>query len=148
MLSPPHTGAFDVGVAGQVSSHLYEGDQPRREASEGSLDSISSTPRKITSRARSLCTWKDCQYRGCNTDDTKSHASAHRQCPKEDCGWAEAKSQSQKDRHVWSNHKVWAEESGYPPQSVMCGECYQTFSRKDKLPRHKREVHAAQKRVR
>jgi len=70
MLSPSHLGIFDVGGAGQEESYVYEGDQPRRGASEGSLGSMPS-PLKTNSRARSLCTWKDCQYRGCNTDEAK-----------------------------------------------------------------------------
>ena len=70
MLSPPLTGVFDVGGSGQVSSPVYEGDQPRGGASEGSLDSMTS-PRKKMSRARFLCTWKNCQYRRCDTDETK-----------------------------------------------------------------------------
>jgi len=71
MLSPPHVGAFDVGEAEQEAYHIYEGDQPSRVASEGFLGSIPSPPLKTNSRARSLCTWKDCQYRGRNADETK-----------------------------------------------------------------------------
>ncbi|KAH8586077.1 hypothetical protein B0O99DRAFT_602792 [Bisporella sp. PMI_857] len=147
MLSPPYAGEFDVGEAEQAASQVYEDNQLRRGASEGSLGSMPSPPLKTSSRARSLCTWKECQYRGCNTDERKNHAFAHRRCPKEDCGWSKAKDQNQKDRHVWSNHKAWAENSGYPSQAAVCDECHKTFSRKDRLPRHKREVHAAQKRA-
>ncbi|KAI1878831.1 hypothetical protein JX265_003008 [Neoarthrinium moseri] len=148
MQSLSHAGAFDVGGAAQAASQVYEGDQSWGEFSEASLDSMLSLPPNTKSRARSLCTWKDCQYRGYTTDEKEKHALAHRQCPKEDCGWAKAKDQNQKDRHVWSSHKAWAQETGYPPQGAVCDECQQTFSRKDRLLRHKREVHAAQKRVR
>jgi len=71
MLSPPHAGAIDVGEAEQGAYHIYEGDQPSRGASEGFLGSMPSSSPKINSRARSLCTWKGCQYRGRNADETK-----------------------------------------------------------------------------
>ncbi|KAH8671716.1 hypothetical protein BX600DRAFT_459581 [Xylariales sp. PMI_506] len=148
MLSPPHTGAFDVSGTAQVALQTNEGDQLWTVTTEESLTPLQSLPIKPKSRARSLCTWKDCQYRGRTHDDIKNHASTHRQCPKEGCGWAKAKDQNEKDRHVWSHHKAWAESSGYPSQSAVCDECHQTFSRKDRLLRHKREVHAAQKRIR
>ncbi|KAI5464412.1 hypothetical protein BGZ63DRAFT_377620 [Mariannaea sp. PMI_226] len=148
MLSPPHTGAFDGGVARQVAPRAHGGGQPWKAANEETLGTQSSPPSKTKSRARSLCTWKYCQYRGRNTDEMRSHSFTHRQCPKDDCEWANAKNQSEKDRHVWSMHKAWAEKNQYPSQSAICDECQQTFSRRDRLPRHKREVHGAQRRMR
>ncbi|KAH7075366.1 hypothetical protein BKA63DRAFT_511348 [Paraphoma chrysanthemicola] len=149
MLSLPHEGAIDLGGARQTVTEVYEGDDAQGEVNWESLSSMSSLPLETKSRARVSCTWKGCNYRGVDTNDTISHAAlTHRVCPKEDCNWANAKGQSDKDRHVWSNHKAWAQKTGYPSQSAVCDQCHQTFSRKDRLPRHQREVHGAQKRVR
>lgn len=161
MSSPPHDGVFDVGGAAQAAVGVHEGYHCQR--GERFLGSIPSPPVNTRSRARFSCSWKACKFRGSSTNDTlsvhiliylqdrllitvRNHAFIHRQCPKENCGWDEAKCQSEKDRHVWSKHKAWAEQIGYPSQGAMCDECNQTFSRKDKLTRHKREVHEGRKR--
>lgn len=66
MMSPPHTGEFDVGEAEQAPSQVYGG-----QTSEVFLSPMLSPQPKAKSRARSLCTWKDCHYRGCNTDEMR-----------------------------------------------------------------------------
>jgi len=100
------------------------------------------------SKARVLCTWKGCDHQEPDTDEMKRHAATHRCCPKGDCGWAKARNQKEKDRHVWSKHKVWAKNTMYPPISAQCDTCSQTFAREDSLSRHKKEVHGESKRVR
>jgi hypothetical protein len=69
MLSPPHEGAFDVGGARRTVTEIYEGDDFLGEAKGESLSSMSSLPLKTRSRARFSCTWKGCDYRGCDTND-------------------------------------------------------------------------------
>jgi hypothetical protein len=78
----------------------------------------------------------------------RKHAATHRRCPKEDCSWAEARDQKEKRRHVWCNHKAWAESTGYPPMGAQCDECSAVFAHEDGVTRHKKEVHGAIKRVR
>jgi hypothetical protein len=78
----------------------------------------------------------------------RKHAITHRRCPKEDCGWAGARDRKAKRRHVWYNHKAWAESTGYPPMGAQCDECPAVFAREDGVSRHKKEVHGAIKRVR
>lgn len=78
----------------------------------------------------------------------RKHAATHRRCPKEDCSWADARDQKEKTRHVWSNHRAWAESTGYPPMRAKCDKCPAVFSREDSLSRHRKEVHGAIKRVR
>ena len=69
MLSPPHEGAFDVGGARQTVTEVYEGDDSLGEVNGESLSSMPSLPLKTRSRARVSCTWKGCDYRGCDTND-------------------------------------------------------------------------------
>lgn len=78
----------------------------------------------------------------------RKHAATHRQCPKEDCSWADARDQKQKTRHVWYNHKAWAKSVRYSPMSAQCDECPAVFKRKDGVRRHKNEVHRDLKRDR
>lgn len=78
----------------------------------------------------------------------RKHAATHRRCPNEDCSWAEARDRKEKRRHVWYNHKEWAETTRYPPMGAKCDECPAVFAREDSVSRHKKEVHGAIKRAR
>jgi hypothetical protein len=118
---------------------------------EGLVDvdfSPSSTSTLTRSKARMLCTWKGCNYRNLNRKEMNKHTATHRRCPREDCPWANARDSKEKDRHVWSTHKLWAEMTGYPPLAAQCDQCPAVFARKDGVGRHKKEVHEATKRVR
>lgn len=74
--------------------------------------------------------------------------AAHRRCPKMGCGWDEARDGKELQRHVWYNHKLWAETTEYPRMAAQCDECGEEFARGDGLGRHKREVHGKIKRDR
>lgn len=76
------------------------------------------------------------------------HLREHKTCPKEDCNWENAKDDKAKGRHVWRNHRKWARSTQYPPISGRCDLCGSEFERDDYVPRHKRELHFSQKRVR
>lgn len=78
----------------------------------------------------------------------RKHAATHRRYPNEDCSWAEARDRKEKRRHVWYNHKEWAETTRYPPMGAKCDECPAVFAREDSVSRHKKEVHGAIKRAR
>lgn len=78
----------------------------------------------------------------------RKHAEIHKRCPKDDCSWADARNLKEKNRHVWYNHKAWAEMIDYPPISAQCDECSAVFAREDALSRHKKEIHGDVKRSR
>ncbi|KAK3361715.1 hypothetical protein B0T24DRAFT_642237 [Lasiosphaeria ovina] len=135
MLSPPLSGTFNAIEAVEHTA-CDRSEIPPGPASAGKR-----------SKARALCTWKDCDHREPDTDKMKKHAATHRRCPKEDCSWADARDQKETKRHVWSNHKAWAESTGYPSMDAQCDECPAVFTREDSMIRHKKKAHGTIKRV-
>lgn len=76
------------------------------------------------------------------------HLKRHRMCPKENCTWEDATEEKDKNRHVWSEHRVWAEQTNYPSIGGTCDECGKELTRRDNLARHKKEQHRGRKRKR
>lgn len=72
---------------------------------------------------------------------SSQHRQMHRQCPKEGCPWAGASDEKKKSRHVWTSHKIWAEDTNYPKMGLSCDLCGKVYRRKDYVARHKREEH-------
>ena len=145
MLSPPLTGTPD---AIEGSEHMAR-DSGEYGGTEDAVSALAQGTRSAgRSKARVLCTWKGCGHQEPDPDKMRIHAATHRRCPKENCGWAKAGDQKEKDRHVWAKHRVWAGNNMYPTISARCDVCFRTFAREDSVKRHKKEVHGVTKRVR
>ncbi|KAB5536115.1 hypothetical protein GE09DRAFT_341320 [Coniochaeta sp. 2T2.1] len=98
--------------------------------------------RRKKDRTRLRCNWKDCRYSASLLSELQLHLRQHWKCPKEDCGWDEARDEKEKRRHVWGSHKKWAEQIRYPTIGGKCSVCEKKFTRHDNLVRHIREKHA------
>ncbi|KAL6874795.1 hypothetical protein J3F83DRAFT_712762 [Trichoderma novae-zelandiae] len=70
-------------------------------------------------------------------------------CPKEHEGCAyRAQYSKEIEKHVWSNHVKWAEDTGRKPIRKKCRLCGVTLERPDNVKRHMDEVHKGIKRKR
>ncbi|RYP16584.1 hypothetical protein DL765_005045 [Monosporascus sp. GIB2] len=56
------------------------------------------------------------------------------------CG-GRAAEQREMERHVKSNHRIWAEEKGFGIEKFVCDMCDAEFTRKDNLKKHKDRKH-------
>jgi hypothetical protein len=74
------------------------------------------------------------------------HMKQHRICPKNDCPWGDASEEKEIRRHVWNNHRLWAEQTNYHPIGGTCPDCDKVYTRQDNLKRHRDEHHQGQKR--
>jgi hypothetical protein len=78
----------------------------------------------------------------------REHRRDHGKCPNEDCDWAEATTTKQLDRHVAVHHRNWASQTDYEGVGGYCPDCNGWFERADQIPRHQREYHLGERRVR